>query len=133
MTLKFASTFLLLNCALVLVLSGEINAQDQKIGYFESDLVVAQLPEYAGIEQRLQLLSSGWQQEAQEMLEEVTTLEEDYQAKEILYTEEIRSQKLAEIEQKKTTPGFSPTKIWSNRRIFSATKRSFRTHSTKSL
>ena len=67
-------------------LSGEINAQDQKIGYFESDLVVAQLPEYAGIEQRLQLLSSGWQQEAQEMLEEVTTLEEDYQAKEILYT-----------------------------------------------
>ena len=40
MTLKFASTFLLLNCTLVLVLSGEINAQDQKIGYFESDLVV---------------------------------------------------------------------------------------------
>ena len=81
--------------------STEGKAQDQKIGYFESDLVVAQLPEYGGIEQRLQLLSSGWQQEAQEMLEEVTALEEDYQAKEILYTEEIRSQKLAEIAQKK--------------------------------
>ena len=87
--------------AIIAISSTESNAQDQKICYFESDLVVAQLPEYGGIEQRLQLLSSGWQQEAQEMLEEVTALEEDYQAKEILYTEEIRSQKLAEIAQKK--------------------------------
>ena len=87
--------------AIIAIGSIEGKAQDQKIGYFESDLVVAQLPEYGGIEQRLQLLSSGWQQEAQEMLEEVTALEEDYQAKEILYTEEIRSQKLAEIAQKK--------------------------------
>ena len=87
--------------AIIAISSTESKAQDQKIGYFESDLVVAQLPEYGGIEQRLQLLSSGWQQEAQEMLDEVTALEEDYQAKEILYTEEIRSQKLAEIAQKK--------------------------------
>jgi outer membrane protein len=35
------------------------------------------------------------------MLDEVTALEEDYKAKEILYTEEIRTQKLAEIAQKK--------------------------------
>lgn len=92
----------LIVCTAILVIaSTESKAQDQKIGYFESDLVVAQLPEYGGIEQRLQLLSSGWQQEAKEMLDEVTALEEDYQAKEILYTEEIRSQKLAEIAQKK--------------------------------
>jgi outer membrane protein len=91
----------IVSVAMLVLFSMEINAQNQKIGYFESDLVVAQLPEYGGIEQRLQLLSSGWQQEAQEMLDEVTALEEDYQAKEILYTEAIRSQKLAEIAQKK--------------------------------
>ena len=97
-------TKVLIVCISILTIaSSESKAQDQKIGYFESDIVVAQLPEYGGIEQRLQLLSSGWQQEAQEMLDEVTALEEDYQAKEILYTEEIRTQKLAEIAQKKNS------------------------------
>lgn len=97
-----ARTKVLIVCISILAIaSSGSKAQDQKIGYFESDIVVAQLPEYGGIEQRLQLLSSDWQQEAQEMLDEVTALEEDYQAKEILYTEEIRNQKLAEIAQKK--------------------------------
>ena len=100
-SLVFFRISLLISSTIVILVSTEINAQDQKIGYFESDLVVAQLPEYAGIEQRLQLLSSGWQQEAQEMLDKVNALKEDYQAKEILYTEEIRSQKRVEIEQKK--------------------------------
>ena len=97
-----ARTKVLIVCISILAIaSSESKAQDQKIGYFESDIVVAQLPEYGGIEQRLQLLSSDWQQGAQEMLDGVTALEEDYKAKEILYTEEIRTQKLAEIAQKK--------------------------------
>ena len=99
--LNVRTTLLFISIFVLAIVSADIKAQDQKIGYFESDIVVAQLPEYGGIEQRLQLLSSGWQQEAQEMLAEVTALEEDYEAKEILYTQEIRSQKLAEIAQKK--------------------------------
>ena len=121
-----ARTKVLIVCISILAIaSSESKAQDQKIGYFESDIVVAQLPEYGGIEQRLQLLSSGWQQEAQEMLDEVTALEEDYQAKEILYTEEIRSQKLAEIAEKKnnTKASFSKSldqqgNIFSNKVIY---------------
>lgn len=76
-------------------------AQDQKIGFFESEVILAQIPEYKGIEQRLQLLSDGWNQELQELEEEIKALEDDYQAKEILYTEEIRVQKRNEITQKK--------------------------------
>lgn len=82
-------------------LSGNILAQSQKIGFFESDFILAQIPEYNGIEQRLQLLSDGWDQELDVMEEEIKALEEDYQAKEILYTEEIREQKRTEIRQKK--------------------------------
>lgn len=89
---------LLLLCFGVL---GEISAQDQKIGYFESEVILAQIPEYNGIEQRLQLLSDGWQQELDELDAEIEALEEDYKAKEILYTEEIRQQKRNEIRQKK--------------------------------
>lgn len=70
-----------------------VQAQDQKIGYFESEVILAQIPEYNGIEQRLQLLSDGWQQELDELDAEIEALEEDYKAKEILYTEEIRDQK----------------------------------------
>ncbi len=90
--------------SLVLLLStitSSIYAQDQKIGFFESEVILAQIPEYNGIEQRLQLLSDGWNQELQELDEEIKALEDDYQAKEILYTEEIREQKINEIKQKK--------------------------------
>ena len=86
---------------LVLGLTGTISAQNQKIGYFESEVVLAQIPEYNGIEQRLQLLSDGWQVELDELDAEIKALEDDYAAKEILYTEEIRLQKKSEIKQKK--------------------------------
>lgn len=82
-------------------ISSTLSAQDQKIGYFESEVILAQIPEYNGIGQRLQLLSDGWDQELSELDEEIAFLEEDYQAKEILYTEEIREQKRIEIRQKK--------------------------------
>lgn len=94
----------LLNFFVIVVMVGisvDVYAQDQKIGYFESDVILAQIPEYNGIEQRLQLLSDGWQVELDELEEEIKVLEEDYQAKEILYTEEIRLQKQNEIKQKK--------------------------------
>lgn len=84
-----------------ILLSGRVVAQDQKIGFFESDYILANLPEYSGIEQRLQLISDGWKQEITEMDAEITALEEDYAAKEILYTEDIREEKQLEIKQKK--------------------------------
>lgn len=87
--------------AVVLFCSAQVEAQNQKIGYFESEVILAQIPEYQGIEQRLQLLSDGWEQELNELDAEILALEEDYKAKEILYTEEIRQQKRNEIRQKK--------------------------------
>ena len=91
--------FILINLALLFCTS--VFAQNQKIGFFESDFILANIPEYAGIEQRLNLLSDAWQQEIEEMEAEITALEEDYAAKEILYTDEIRADKKREIEQKK--------------------------------
>ena len=96
------TTALFTLAAVLFLISGtQVNAQDQKIGFFDSEFILAQIPEYNGIAQRLQLLSDNWNQELQEMEEEIAALEEDYEAKEILYTEEIRAQKRAEIQQKK--------------------------------
>ncbi len=77
-------------------------AQNQKIGFFESDFILTNIPEYSGIEQRLQLLSDGWKQELSDMESEINALQDDYTAKEILYTEEIREEKQREIQQKKS-------------------------------
>ncbi|RNC79457.1 MAG: OmpH family outer membrane protein [Balneola sp.] len=97
MKLKVLIIFL----ALFFISTANSEAQNQKIGYFESEVILAQIPEYQGIEQRLQLLSDGWEQELNELDAEILALEEDYKAKEILYTEEIRQQKRNEIQQKK--------------------------------
>lgn len=80
----------------------DVEAQNQKFGYFESDFILSNIPEYSGIEQRLQLLSDSWKQELFEMDSEIEELEEDYAAKEILYTDDIREEKKLEIRQKKS-------------------------------
>lgn len=85
----------------LLALSLTAMAQDQKIGFFESDVILEQIPEYEGIEQQLDVLSQQWQEEISEMEDEIRALEEDYEAKEVLYTEEIRAQRQQEIAQKK--------------------------------
>ncbi len=80
----------------------DVEAQNQKFGYFESEFILSNIPEYSGIEQRLQLLSDSWKQELFEMDSEIEELEEDYAAKEILYTDDIREEKKLEIRQKKS-------------------------------
>lgn len=76
-------------------------AQDQKIGFYDSEVILEQIPEYEGIQQQLDLLSSQWKEQVSKLEAEITELEEDYEAKEILYTEEIRNQKKEEISRKK--------------------------------
>lgn len=87
--------------SLIILFTGHIYAQDQKIGYYESDFVLSKIPEYTGIEQRLKILSDGWKNEIQQLRLEIENLEEDYSAKEILYTEEIKKEKIQEINTKK--------------------------------
>jgi len=76
-------------------------AQEQKIGYFDSDFILSNLPEYNGLEQQLQLIASQWRSELDQMQAELEELQKDFEAKEILYTPEIRKQKQEEIQQKR--------------------------------
>lgn len=72
-------------------------AQNQKIAYFDSDVVLAYIPEYQGIEQQLRLLTEAWKTELANKDREIKELQQDYDVKEILYTTEIREQKKADI------------------------------------
>ncbi|MFN1835925.1 OmpH family outer membrane protein [Balneola sp. MJW-20] len=86
---------------LLLTAGTGLKAQDQKLGYFESEFILGQIPEYEGIQQQLKLLSDGWKEELESMEREITLLEEDFAAKEILYTDEVRAQRSNEIQQMK--------------------------------
>lgn len=73
-------------------------AQDQKLGFIDTDVIMQNMPEYSGIEQRLNLLSEGWREEIRELEREIEEREEDFEAREILFTDEVRQQRLNEIE-----------------------------------
>ncbi len=72
------------------------NAQ-QKIGYIDSEQILNRLPEYQDAQQRLERLAQQWQQQLEAMQREIDQLFRDYQAREVLYTEEMRRQKQQEI------------------------------------
>lgn len=81
-------------------LGQNVLAQNQKIGYIESDRIIQQMPEYSGIEQQLQVLSDNWQTEIRQMENELDELQRDFEAREILFTDEIREQRMSDIERK---------------------------------
>jgi outer membrane protein len=85
--------------ALTSVLAGSAAAQ-QKTGYVDTDYLVSQIPEYQSVQQQLRALSQEWRTELDEMQQEIERLREDFSAREILYTDEIRKQKEQEINNK---------------------------------
>lgn len=83
-----------------LLLSLKAMGQDQRLGYFESDLILENIPEYNNIQQQLNVISSQWEAEIQRMESEISELQEEFESKKILYTDEIRNQRKQEIENK---------------------------------
>jgi outer membrane protein len=75
-----------------------LNAQNQKIGFIDSDYILSRMPEYTGLDQRLRALNEEWREEIQQIDREIEQLEREFTAREILYTDEIRTQKVTEIE-----------------------------------
>lgn len=84
---------------ILLILYGiKAQAQEQKTGFIDSEVIMQNMPEYTGIEQRLNLLSEGWRDEIRELEGQIAELEEEFEAREILFTEQVRQQRLNEIE-----------------------------------
>lgn len=92
-----------ITCILLLILFclDDVYAQNQKIGYIDSDIIMQNMPEYSGVEQRLSLLSDGWRQEISRLENEISDLVTDFEAREILFTDDIREQRINEIELKR--------------------------------
>lgn len=83
------------------VLNGQdVFAQNQKTGFIDSEYILSKMPDYNGVEQRLSTIVQGWTTEIDAMDKEIDELKRDLQAKEILYTEQVRKDKQDEIDRK---------------------------------
>lgn len=71
----------------------------QKIGYVDTEYVLNRMPEYKTVQQKLDKLEQKWRTEIQQRRETARKLEQEFQARELLYTEQERKRKRQEIEK----------------------------------
>ena len=74
-------------------------AAQQKIGYIDSAYILNQMPEYATVQQKLDQAEAEWREEIEQQRQRVETLEQEFRARELLYTDEERAEKQAAIDQ----------------------------------
>ena len=69
----------------------------QKIGYVDSDYILNLVPEFATIQQNVDRQAQEWEAEIEEAQNKVDEMFREYQARELLYTNEERNRKRDEI------------------------------------
>ncbi len=85
---------------LVLFSAGVSSAHaQQKIGYVNTDEILQQIPEYEGVQQQLEIISEGWRQKLDDMQLQIDSLQEEFEAKEILYSDEEQVNRRQEIQK----------------------------------
>ena len=92
--MKQISLIIILLCS---VLSG---AFGQKFAYVDTDYILEQIPEYEEAQGKLDQITQEWQQEIEEMHLEVKKMFNEFQAEQVLLTEEMKKQREEEILKK---------------------------------
>lgn len=77
-----------------------VNAQNDKIGYVDTEFILSKLPAYKEAQEELNKLSSDWQKQIERKYAEIERMYKDYQAEEILLTEEMKQKREEEIRKK---------------------------------
>jgi outer membrane protein len=72
----------------------------QKFGYVDTDYILHQMPEYREVQQEIDQLSMGWQEEILNMSKEIEQMYDELQAEEVLLTDEMKKERLDNIKEK---------------------------------
>ena len=83
-----------------LALAAPARAQ-QKVGFVDSDQVLAEMPEFQSAQQELDRLAARWQGEVAALDAEAGALADEFAAREILYTDDERRTALAAVAAKR--------------------------------
>jgi outer membrane protein len=86
----------------LILLAGLGFAYTQKYAFVDTEYILDRIPAYGAAQDKLDEMSDQWQTEIESMYAEVEKLYKDYQAEQVLLTEEMRNQREEEIVAKET-------------------------------
>ncbi len=75
-------------------------ASAQRFGYVDTDYILESIPEYQQKQQELNEISVQWQQEIEAMYAEIDRMYKDYQAEQILLTDDMKRKREEQIIEK---------------------------------
>lgn len=84
---------------LFMVLSLSLSVSAQKFGYIDSEYILNKMPEYKKAEESMTKLTEQWTKDVSAKSEDVVKLRAKYQQEEILLTQEMKKDRLKEIEK----------------------------------
>ena len=87
--------------AAVLLAAAPASAQ-QRIAHVDTEAVMQRLPEFQSAQQEVNRLTSQYQAEVDALIREAEALEQEYAARELLYTDQERETKQNEITAKRS-------------------------------
>jgi len=85
---------------LALFVSGLNFANAQKFGYVDTDFILSKIPDYRKAQDEIDRLSAAWQKEIEEMQKGVEGMYNAYEAEQVLLTEDMRQERMADIGKK---------------------------------
>ncbi|MDZ4666558.1 MAG: OmpH family outer membrane protein [bacterium] len=87
--------------ALIAILFFGLNqSAAQRFAYIDTEYILDMLPEYKSAQKQLDLIAETWQKEAEDKKTELDKMQKDFQAEQILLTEELKKKKEADIKLK---------------------------------
>lgn len=85
-------------CTAILVFSSNANAQ--RFAYVDTEYILDLMPEYRSAQKQLDQIAEDWQKEIEKKQLAIDKMYRDYQAEQILLTDELRKKREQEIQEK---------------------------------
>jgi len=74
-----------------------IGAYAQKIGYVNTETILAKIPEYKAAQEEVDRVSKKWEKDLEDKYKAIEQMYSDYTAQEVLLPEDVRKQRQADI------------------------------------
>jgi outer membrane protein len=74
-------------------------AAQQKFGYINSDKILKKMPEYKGIQQKLNTLSNQWKVKLTQLKQRIDSLKKQFKEKKILFSDQRKKHEKKKIQQ----------------------------------
>ena len=84
----------------LLIAAFAVSANAQRFGYVDTEYILENIPEYKNKQNELDEISVQWQQEIEAMYAEIDRMYKDYQAEQILLTDDMKRKREEQIIEK---------------------------------